>query len=86
MLSHLSVLNSDESVMTLFHVSDKITEYFGVKIGMYFGYLGHYTKWLVFPAFLGLALWLLQGTSQVHSLLPQLLVLWLLLVLLLLRS
>ena len=53
---------------------------------MYFGYLGHYTKWLVFPAFLGLALWLLQGTSQVRSLLPQLLVLWLFLVLLLLRS
>ncbi|XP_076443628.1 anoctamin-8-like isoform X2 [Babylonia areolata] len=43
---------------------DSITEYFGVKIGMYFAFLGHYTKWLVFPAFLGVVLWLLQGTSQ----------------------
>ena len=41
-----------------------------MKIGMYFGYLGHYTQWLVFPAFLGLVLWLLEGTSQVGSALP----------------
>ena len=36
-LHYTSILNSGESVTTLFSVSDKITEYCGVKIGMYFG-------------------------------------------------
>lgn len=32
---------------------DKIQEYFGLKIGMYFAFLGHYTLWLTTPSFLG---------------------------------
>lgn len=43
---------------------DKITDYFGVKIGLYFAYLGHYTSWLMLPAVFGVIVWLLQGTNQ----------------------
>nr|XP_015927771.1 anoctamin-8 isoform X2 [Parasteatoda tepidariorum] len=35
-----------------------ICDYFGVKIAMYFAWLGHYTKALTLPAFFGLFLWL----------------------------
>ncbi|KAJ8983111.1 hypothetical protein NQ317_001855 [Molorchus minor] len=37
---------------------DDITEYFGVKIGMYFAWLGHYTTALSIPALFGLLFWL----------------------------
>ncbi|XP_076268543.1 anoctamin 8 white walker isoform X3 [Rhynchophorus ferrugineus] len=37
---------------------DEITEYFGVKIGMYFAWLGHYTTALSIPAFVGFIFWL----------------------------
>lgn len=33
---------------------DEITEYFGVKIGMYFAWLGHYTTALSIPAIVGM--------------------------------
>jgi len=46
---------------------DKVCEYFGVKIGMYFTYLGHYTTALLWPAFLGTMFWLLSGSHQVIS-------------------
>jgi len=46
---------------------DKVCEYFGVKIGMYFTYLGHYTAALLWPAFLGTMFWLLSGSHQVVS-------------------
>ncbi|ESO88117.1 hypothetical protein LOTGIDRAFT_126614, partial [Lottia gigantea] len=42
---------------------DSICEYFGVKIAMYFAYLGHYTISLVFPTVLGILLWILQGNQ-----------------------
>jgi anoctamin-10/anoctamin-7 len=32
----------------------EIREYFGEKVAMYFAWLGHYTKWLVVPSFLGI--------------------------------
>ena len=44
---------------------DKICDYFGVKIAIYFAYLGHYTKSLMLPAFLGLMLWFISGQDQV---------------------
>ena len=47
--------------------TERICEYFGVKIAMYFAYLGHYTKALMLPAFLGLFLLNFKGTSQVLS-------------------
>ncbi|CAH1111241.1 unnamed protein product [Psylliodes chrysocephalus] len=37
---------------------DEITEYFGVKIGMYFAWLGHYTTALSIPAIFGFIFWL----------------------------
>ncbi|XP_050315766.1 anoctamin-8 isoform X2 [Anthonomus grandis grandis] len=37
---------------------DEITEYFGVKIGMYFAWLGHYTTALSIPAVVGFVFWL----------------------------
>ncbi|GIY12725.1 anoctamin-8 [Caerostris darwini] len=35
-----------------------ICDYFGVKIAIYFAWLGHYTKALTLPAFFGLFMWL----------------------------
>ncbi|XP_022647193.1 anoctamin-8-like isoform X2 [Varroa destructor] len=37
---------------------DDIAAYFGVKIATYFGWLGHYTVALFFPAFVGLCIWI----------------------------
>lgn len=36
---------------------DDICRYFGVKIGMYFAWLGHYTTALSIPAFVGFFFW-----------------------------
>ena len=46
---------------------DKVCAYFGVKIALYFAYLGHYTAALLWPALLGTVFWLLSGTHQVNS-------------------
>ncbi|CAG5119252.1 unnamed protein product [Candidula unifasciata] len=43
---------------------DDVCRYFGVKIALYFAYLGHYTAWLILPALLGLGIFLLQEHSQ----------------------
>ncbi|UIZ21113.1 hypothetical protein KXD40_000089 [Peronospora effusa] len=32
---------------------DRICHYFGVKVALYFLYLGHYTKWLLLPTLVG---------------------------------
>ena len=37
--------------------SDKISEYFGIKIAFYFSWLGHYTWALTVPALVGLLFW-----------------------------
>lgn len=37
--------------------SDEIAEYFGVKIAMYFAWLGHYTQSLTVPAVVGFVFW-----------------------------
>ena len=41
---------------------DEITEYFGVKIGMYFAWLGHYTTALSIPAIVGFFFWVSPPT------------------------
>ncbi|XP_067127758.1 anoctamin-8 isoform X1 [Centruroides vittatus] len=37
---------------------DSICDYFGVKIAIYFAWLGHYTKALTIPAFFGFFMWI----------------------------
>ncbi|KAH3837137.1 anoctamin-8-like isoform X2 [Dreissena polymorpha] len=44
---------------------DDICRYFGVKIAMYFAFLGFYTRLLLAPTVLGVAVWFLQSSSQV---------------------
>ncbi|XP_077331551.1 anoctamin-8 isoform X2 [Lithobates pipiens] len=43
---------------------DEICEYFGVKIGMYFSWLGFYTSSLVYPAVFGMMLWFFTESDQ----------------------
>lgn len=45
--------------------TDDICEYFGVKIAMYFAWLGMYTKWLVAPAVLGIVTFILSNRGEV---------------------
>jgi len=42
---------------------DHICSYFGVKLAMYFAWLGFYTRSLVIPALLGLAVWSTSGAD-----------------------
>ncbi len=44
---------------------DKISNYFGIKLAIYFAWLGFYTRSLILPAVLGLAMWLSMGKSEV---------------------
>ncbi|KAH9084352.1 hypothetical protein LEN26_020881 [Aphanomyces euteiches] len=39
---------------------EEIRSYFGVKIGLYFAYLGHYTTWLFLSALVGLSVFVIQ--------------------------
>ncbi|XP_039765784.1 anoctamin-8-like isoform X1 [Pararge aegeria] len=43
---------------------DEISEYFGVKIAMYFAWLGHYTRSLTVPAVVGFVFWVWLGTAN----------------------
>ncbi|XP_041948826.1 anoctamin-8 isoform X1 [Alosa sapidissima] len=43
---------------------DDICGYFGVKIAMYFAWLGFYTNSMLYPAVIGLLLWMLSETDQ----------------------
>jgi len=36
---------------------DKVCDYFGVKIAMYFAWIGHYTNSLIYPAVVYSAFW-----------------------------
>ncbi|XP_037079887.1 anoctamin-8-like [Pollicipes pollicipes] len=36
---------------------DDVAEYFGVKIGIYFAWLGHYTRALILPSLVGIVYW-----------------------------
>ncbi|KAF9795971.1 hypothetical protein SFRURICE_010068 [Spodoptera frugiperda] len=53
-------------VKTLFSPQpiDEIGEYFGVKIAMYFAWLGHYTRSLTVPAAVGFIFWIWLGTAN----------------------
>ncbi|KAK5618128.1 hypothetical protein CRENBAI_021983 [Crenichthys baileyi] len=43
---------------------DDICDYFGVKIGLYFAWLGFYTNSMVYPAVIGFLLWILAEADQ----------------------
>ncbi|CAN0395161.1 unnamed protein product [Lampetra fluviatilis] len=43
---------------------DQICEYFGVKVAVYFAWLGFYTSAMFYPAFFGLLLWLCTTSDQ----------------------
>ncbi|XP_033120637.1 anoctamin-8-like isoform X2 [Anneissia japonica] len=45
---------------------DEINDYFGVKIAMYFAWLGRYTTALMLPAILGTFLWITQGIDEAN--------------------
>lgn len=44
---------------------DDICDYFGVKISMYFAWLGFYTNSMLYPAVIGFLLWILAESDQV---------------------
>ncbi|XP_059494560.1 anoctamin-8 isoform X2 [Stegostoma tigrinum] len=43
---------------------DEICEYFGVKIAMYFSWLGYYTWCMIYPAVIGFGLWMFTESDQ----------------------
>ncbi|KAF7669835.1 hypothetical protein LDENG_00120110 [Lucifuga dentata] len=43
---------------------DDICDYFGVKIGMYFAWLGFYANSMLYPAVIGFLLWILAEADQ----------------------
>lgn len=54
-----------QMMMSSILIPDEIARYFGVKVGLYFAWLGHYTCALCVPAILGTLLWAgLYGRGQ----------------------
>ncbi|KAL8458455.1 hypothetical protein ACS0TY_036098 [Phlomoides rotata] len=49
---------------------DDISSYYGIKIATYFAFLGMYTRWMLFPASLGLAVQLVDFGSLQSLVLP----------------
>uniref|UniRef100_A0A673FRQ1 Anoctamin n=1 Tax=Sinocyclocheilus rhinocerous TaxID=307959 RepID=A0A673FRQ1_9TELE len=43
---------------------DDVCDYFGVKIGMYFAWLGFYTSSMLYPAVIGFLLWIFAESDQ----------------------
>ncbi|XP_071218167.1 anoctamin-8-like isoform X1 [Salvelinus alpinus] len=43
---------------------DDVCDYFGVKIGMYFAWLGFYTNSMLYPAVVGFLMWILAEADQ----------------------
>uniref|UniRef100_A0AC35U6X5 Anoctamin n=1 Tax=Rhabditophanes sp. KR3021 TaxID=114890 RepID=A0AC35U6X5_9BILA len=52
-----------------FQPLDLIKRYFGTKFGLYFAWLGYYTKLLIFPAIIGLIV-VIAGVSTYHNDIP----------------
>lgn len=52
----------------MFRFVDDICDYFGVKISMYFAWLGFYTNSMLYPAVIGFLLWILAESDQVLGL------------------
>ncbi len=54
-------------VFVFFVLLDDICDYFGVKIAMYFAWLGFYTTSMLYPAVIGFVLWMLTESDQVFD-------------------
>lgn len=54
------------SNLALCFPTDDICDYFGVKIAMYFAWLGFYTTSMLYPAVIGFVLWMLTESDQVR--------------------
>lgn len=67
--SHVSSLRSLRChlIRAISLVVDEICDYFGVKITMYFAWLGHYTTALIVPAVVGFIFWVRFLTLPVHG-------------------
>lgn len=63
----LNIKNPKKNIFFFLIISslDKICKYFGIKLALYFAWLGFYTRALVIPAVLGLAMWVSMGKSEV---------------------
>lgn len=48
---------------------DHIRHYFGEMVGFYFVWLSYYTRWLIFPAIIGLLIFI-YGLSQLNDYVP----------------
>lgn len=54
-------------IYCVFPSTDDICDYFGVKIAMYFAWLGFYTTSMLYPAVIGFVLWMLTESDQVSE-------------------
>lgn len=54
------------SNLAFYFPTDDICDYFGVKIAMYFAWLGFYTTSMLYPAVIGFVLWMLTESDQVR--------------------
>lgn len=63
-LIHPTVMLINE-LYDLLCLLDDICDYFGVKISMYFAWLGFYTNSMLYPAVIGFLLWILAESDQV---------------------
>lgn len=63
-----AVFLSRLNTAALTHSADDICDYFGVKISMYFAWLGFYTNSMLYPAVIGFLLWILAESDQVLGL------------------
>lgn len=45
-------------------LTDDVVDYFGVKIAMYFAWLGFYTNSMLYPAVIGFLLWIFAESDQ----------------------
>ena len=47
-----------------FNLLGEICDYFGVKIALYFAWLGHYTTALFIPTIVGIVFWVRNYTNK----------------------
>jgi len=50
--------------LVVLFLTDDVCDYFGVKIAMYFAWLGFYTNSMLYPAVIGFLLWIFAESDQ----------------------